>query len=945
MAYSRTKHRFNSWILSAFFALFFSTFSNSQSVSWGGQWFSLSSEHFDIHYPKGLEEKARQALDIAENVHQDLTPFFGYEPKHKTQITLVDDFDFSNGWASPLPFSQIRLFASPPSSINSLENYSSWLYMLIRHEYVHILHFNLVKGIPKVGQSLLGRHAFFFPHLLLPSMFSEGLAVYLESLPEGSGRLSGSYYPMLMKSQVAHRHILDLTEVVIDSPYFNSSEAYLYGAYFVTFLAQNYGEEKLKQFLDNYADATIPYFFLNSTAKQVYGKDFSDLWVYYKHWLRHRFENKQAEFLKLSDASAQISASSMQILSASDGKNVYFSSNNGVDQPKLSIHKGEQNFTSAYRLVSFDAHKKYGIAGIKTNTYPTGEVLNDLYLLDGSSWKRITYKQRISGVKWLNKEKALILSSKRQGQSQLWRYSLKGEHSKNSKTNNAMQLIWQAKDKQVIGDFAVSPDDSALILMLNTQGKGWNLARLNLETKELAMLTQTKGIENAPFFIDNQRLLFSADYDFRYQIYELNLNTQEIIQRSLDAEGAFRPLIAEDGSLIYTAYHKMGYALKKVKTLKSYGSRLLSHFEGEKNMTSAAVPITDKSESKPYSVWSTIFPQQWLPIINQTQSASQWGLSTYGSDALGQHNYRLDYLYDIKNHLHAGSFTYRYDTRWLFSINQSHQLLALPDSEWAIKTHTAIQNRNWLLERRHLLNLFTDSLELRAGIISSTSEAREPQYFKIGVDTYRAKELGGLALVIKNQESYRYLPYIGRGLYWDLVAQTYDVLDSDFSGNRYQSKLIYAFDLANTYQLGLNLSVGHVHAKNQWFFLGGEDKGKEISVFLRSSPSLPGYPYGVSFGKNYAKASIDVHSVLASVNRNLSLYPVGLGDIYARIYAHTGSVWNQQEPKWLNAAGVSLNAQLKLGYRLTLPIALGVAQGLDEPFAETQFYLRLSQGF
>lgn len=907
---------------------------NSNPVAWGGKWFTLSSAHFDIHYSKELEAKARQALDIAESVHQDLTPFFSYEPKYKTQITLVDDFDFSNGWATPVPFSQIRLFASPPSSINGLENYSSWLYMLIRHEYVHILHFNLVSGLPKGAQSVLGRHFFLFPHLFLPSMFSEGLAVYLESLPEGSGRLSGNYYPMLMGSQVSHRHILDLSQVVIDSPYFNNSEAYLYGAYFVTFLAQTYGEAKLKRFLHDYSDTSIPYLFLNSSAKSVYGKDFLGLWADYKYWLTHRFEQQQANFMKKANKAEIISRSNISILATADTQQLYFSSKNGVDQPKLKRYENMESIASAHHLVAVDAHKNYGIAAIKTHVYPSGEVLNDLYLLEGSSWKRLTNKRRVSHFKWLHQHKALIFSSKRHGQSELWRYEFNGQPPKR---------IWQAQENQVVGDFSISPDDTTLVMALNTEAEGWNLARLNLEDKSISPVTQSRWTENSPFFIDNQRLLFSADYDGRYQIYELNLNSGEIIQRSLEAEGAFKPIYLPNQGLFYNAYHKTGYALKKLNQLNEYAKKSVSQIQSRKFMPSANVQISQKSEPKAYSVWPYIFPQQWFPIFNQTQAASQWGISTYGNDALSQHVYSLRYLYDIKNRLHSGSFGYLYDTRWFFSFSQTHNLLALPKG-FGLKTHTAIENRDVLLERKHLLDLFDDTLELRAGIKSSTTTLLEPKYFKAGTDTYYAEQLAGLALVIKNQEGYRYLPYVGRGLYWDFVIQTHDVLESDFSGNRYHSKFKYSFDLPKSYQLELGLSAGHIESNRQVFALGGTKTGGG-SVFLRSSPSLPGYPYGVSVGQNYAKASLSLNNVLLHINRNLTLYPVGLGDIYSRAYLNTGATWSKQEPTWLMGVGLSLNAQLKLGYRLTLPVGLGVAQGLDKTLGETQFYFRLSTNF
>lgn len=88
----------------------------AQSVSWDSQnqtWLSQQSDHFTINFRDGHQSQAAKSLDIAERVHNELLPFFISAPENRTEIVLVDDFDFSNGWATPFPFAQIRLFMSP----------------------------------------------------------------------------------------------------------------------------------------------------------------------------------------------------------------------------------------------------------------------------------------------------------------------------------------------------------------------------------------------------------------------------------------------------------------------------------------------------------------------------------------------------------------------------------------------------------------------------------------------------------------------------------------------------------------------------------------------------------------------------------------------------------------------------------------------------------------
>src|SRR5690554_1049635 len=156
---------------------------SAESVAWGGSknWQSRSSEHFIIHYPQVLDETAIRSLAIAENVHTALLPYLGSVPNSKTEMVLVDDFDFSNGWATAFPFNQIRLYVNPPEDVGGLEHTDDWLHGLILHEYAHVLHLDLGARINRGGRSFFGRMPWFFPHQFTPSMMKEGLAIYLES--------------------------------------------------------------------------------------------------------------------------------------------------------------------------------------------------------------------------------------------------------------------------------------------------------------------------------------------------------------------------------------------------------------------------------------------------------------------------------------------------------------------------------------------------------------------------------------------------------------------------------------------------------------------------------------------------------------------------------------------------------------------------------------------
>lgn len=130
-------------------------------VGWdeaGKEWLSQQSEHFSVHFVDGHQQSAAKVLDVAERVRQEQLPFFQSAPEARTEIVLVDDFDFSNGWATPLPFAQIRLFMSPPEDGGDLATSDDWLHLLIRHEYAHIMHMELASGAKFCRKCLGVRH-------------------------------------------------------------------------------------------------------------------------------------------------------------------------------------------------------------------------------------------------------------------------------------------------------------------------------------------------------------------------------------------------------------------------------------------------------------------------------------------------------------------------------------------------------------------------------------------------------------------------------------------------------------------------------------------------------------------------------------------------------------------------------------------------------------------
>ncbi|WP_223866663.1 hypothetical protein [Candidatus Enterovibrio escicola] len=166
----------------------------------GQQWLMQQSQHFIVHFRSELVQYAAHSLDIAEKVHQDLASQFSQMPTDKTHLTLVDDYDHFNGWATPLSSAQILLNLHSPSDINNSEGNDDGLHTLIRHEYTHIVHMELNDRAVTRARDIFDRQILFFSHALTPSRLLEGVAIYVESKNERDyGRLYDSHFAMQMR--------------------------------------------------------------------------------------------------------------------------------------------------------------------------------------------------------------------------------------------------------------------------------------------------------------------------------------------------------------------------------------------------------------------------------------------------------------------------------------------------------------------------------------------------------------------------------------------------------------------------------------------------------------------------------------------------------------------------------------------------------------------------
>ncbi len=280
----------------------------------GMTWRTIKTPHFDVNYPIELEPIARKAAVWAENAYERYAPYFG-RTGDRTEVTILDTMDTTNGFGTAFPESRLTFFATPPSPDEEwyVGRYDNWLKMIVSHEYWHVMQARATAGpleIPGYLNAMFTRA--FLPDFsalvnldFLPPFLKEGMAVYQESLMTGGGRaLEGQFDMVLRMAFLAHKPLtLDQVAGYYSLNWAPGAGEYVYGEAFCQYLARKYGDSaggKLTRDLGQF-----PWGGINLASVRAFGKSLYGLWDDSMAYYTRRYEHQAAEIRQLPLTSLQ----------------------------------------------------------------------------------------------------------------------------------------------------------------------------------------------------------------------------------------------------------------------------------------------------------------------------------------------------------------------------------------------------------------------------------------------------------------------------------------------------------------------------------------------------------------------------------------------------------------------------------------------------------------
>jgi hypothetical protein len=224
----------------------------------------------------------------------------------KTQVILNDFSDFGHGGAIVLPFNQVFLGLEPYSFAFSIIPSNERFQWLFNHELTHVVMADKATAFDTNWRKLMAGKvrrnerwpvsAFWsyvtVPRWYAPRWFHEGIACFMETwMSGGLGRSMGTYDEMYFRSIVSQKLPiyslvgLETEGTVIDFQV--GANSYLYGTRFVTYLADEYGIDKLKAFYNRSEESKS---FFASQFKKVYHLPIGTEW---KKWITRENEFQQ----------------------------------------------------------------------------------------------------------------------------------------------------------------------------------------------------------------------------------------------------------------------------------------------------------------------------------------------------------------------------------------------------------------------------------------------------------------------------------------------------------------------------------------------------------------------------------------------------------------------------------------------------------------------------
>ena len=619
------------------------------------KWKTIETPHFYIHYYKQIEPAAKKMIPIVEDVYNKLSPIFKHAPDYKTQVVLVDNSDYTNGFTTVIPNPSVTIYLMDGGSNLRPAAYETWLKYVFLHEYAHVLHLDTVEGSGTFFKNLFGRAI--FPNAMMPNFATEGFATYMETRHGyGGGRGNDPRYEAMMRMDVLENKVKSIDKAAVNTiSWPGGTLRYLYGVMFLQYLSEKYGEEKLMAISHEYGDYLLQSYGFDGMFKDIYEKDFKELWQEWLDDLKQKYQKQKEEVSKEGLTSyktlTQKGYYCLKPKWSADSKQVYYISNNQDEYSSInSVDRDSFKIRKVIEGIVFDdslAVSKNNLFFIKGNYYKNFNVYKDLFQIDliSGKEKKLTKGERIADP--AVNQGIFAYTKNYTGTRALY---LSDEDFKNTK-------IFSSPEAQYFSP-AFSPDGTQVAVSKWKTGERQDIYLIDVKSGVENKIISFGLSANPCFSPDGEYVIFDSDASGICNIYAYHLNSKKIYKVTNVLGAAMMPDVSPDSKRIaFVNYSSNGHdiaimdykpgswkaAPKDVPDRQAGGRQeeLTGIISSGKNKT-----VAFETTNYDYNPIQSLIPKFWFPYSYYDENGPHTLLYTAGIDALNQHMFEVKYGHD-----------------------------------------------------------------------------------------------------------------------------------------------------------------------------------------------------------------------------------------------------------------------------------------------------------
>jgi hypothetical protein len=922
----------------------------------------LATPHFRIHFHQGEDRQAQRLARIAESAWRALERPLGVRPPQLTQVVLADQAEFANGYATPLPYDTIVLYATAPAGVEF--NADDWLEVAFTHEFTHIVHLDRSESWAGAVRRVFGRTFWAFPNVLLPEWQIEGLAVYEESAITGSGRLHAGDFRAIVDEAARHGALEPLDRVnggLTDWP--AGAGWYAYGLGFHQYLADRFGAETLATLAEGTA-RRLPYT-ASRVFERIYGETLGQLWIDYEASVAARVAGNATTdpgLTRLTHQGFEVTGPRFdRFVCAGCPAAVVYSANNADGFPamyRVSLDGSAPVRLTTRVLGSTSAVDRDVVYFDQVEIRRNVGVYSDLYVWSRATGavRELTREARVLEPDLSPDGQTLAAVQNRPGQRDLVLVRLRPDAAIDAALVSEPDTQYNAPKW--------SPDGRTIAVERHRLGLPSEIVAVDVATRRVRIVASgphTRFV--TPAWRPDGRAIVAAAApdDETFNLFEFTLDPPRVLQLTHVTGGAAWPDVSPDGrTIVFAGYTADGFDLFSIPYPPAT--------ESAAQVMATALPeptpgSTGEVPSTAYSPLATLKPTSWSPAFERDSAQFRLGAAAAGFDVLGYHAYAMSATWPLT--APAGAITparatpdwsvaYAYD-RWrpTFFATASRATSFFAGPAAANGTPSSAT----LVERQLESGVLFPIRHERSSHLAQLALARTVNEYSLPDSTF-SRDLTSIKAAWETLTGrvYGYSISVEDGVAAGATVETVrKALGSSADGTIVTGDVrAYLPGLGGHHVIAARLAAGASTGDasvGRTFLLGGGLSNASVVDFGSGAISLlRGFPSNTFAGSHVALINLDYRWPIARPQRGLGTWPLLLHTVHAAVFADAGHAWTRafNASAMKTSVGAELSTDVVAGYYFPVTTVVGTAWGHDASGAAPgglTVYFRVGKAF